>query len=467
MFTARIFATSHHWRSTSPVAPHDCSGHADEKAAAQIKTVLLKPQHLVTAKIFVLLLLLGVSSVLVLGQTDSLVRPRRTQSPSSLPAVADPKPPSAEAKAEAKRLYQAGVKYGLAGLYRQAAATFEQAVKINPAYADAYFSLGHAYSDLRQWERAINSLERGLTLKPEDKDGISRLSYARSMLEQEAGSKGNGSLNTDDKREQVEGSQVSLNSGVLPAKANVLNDSALTKIYRVGPGDVLAVRLTKSASAQPTLHTVTPAGLFEHPQLSAPLPVTGLTLEDLRASIEDDLKRRSYQNLDVVVTVSEYVSHTILVSGLVKEPGVKILKREAIPLYVVVADAQPLPEAEKVTVLRHDTNENYVIDLAKPSEMNLLVRPRDVVTLQVNPPQFFYVGGEVKSPGEKSFRSGLTLTQALIAAGGLTKDSKEACVARDDGNGYLVMYRFKLNDINSGKAPDPAIHPGDRITVEK
>ena len=38
-------------------------------------------------------------------------------------------------------------------------------------------------------------------------------------------------------------------------------------------------------------------------------------------------------------------SHTILVSGLVKEPGPRIIKREAIPLYVVVADAQTLPEA--------------------------------------------------------------------------------------------------------------------------
>ena len=99
--------------------------------------------------------------------------------------------------------------------------------------------------------------------------------------------------------------------------------------------------------------------------------------------------------------------------------------------------------------------------------MNLLVRPRDVITLQANPAQFFYVGGEVKSPGEKSFRRGLTLTQAIIAAGGLIKDSKEVRLARENGNGYLIVHRFKLNDINSGKAPDPTIQPGDRITIVK
>ena len=468
MFTARIFATSHHRSSTLRVAPKDCPSITDKEAAAQIKAGLSKQRQLLTGAIFVFLLLSGASSLLVFAQTDSpVVRPRRTQSSTSLPEEDHPKPPSSEAKAGAKRLYQTGVKYGLAGLYRQAAASFEQAVKLNPTYADAYFSLGHAYSDLGQWEQAIDSLERGLLLKPKDKEGIGRLAHARSMLERAASSQGNSSPNTDDKREQAEGSHVSLSSAGLPAKSKDANDIALTNIYRVGPGDVLQVRLTSDVSALPTSHTVTQAGLLEHPELSAPLPSAGLTVEEITTRIEDDLKRRSYRNMNVVVTVNEYVSHTIMVSGLVKEPGVKILKREAIPLYVVVADAQPLPEAENVTVLRHDTNETHVIDLANPAEMNLLVRPRDVVTLRVNPAQFFYVEGEVKSPGEKSFRRGLTLTQAIIAAGGLTKDSKEVRVAREDGNGYLVMYRFKLNDINKGKAPDPTIQPGDRITIVK
>jgi len=86
--------------------------------------------------------------------------------------------------------------------------------------------------------------------------------------------------------------------------------------------------------------------------------------------------------------------------------------------------------------------------------------------VQANPTRFFYVGGEVKSPGEKTFRRGMTLTQAIIAAGGLTGRSKEARVARDNGTGYLVLSRFKLKDIDSGKLPDPQIQPGDRITID-
>jgi protein involved in polysaccharide export with SLBB domain len=170
-------------------------------------------------------------------------------------------------------------------------------------------------------------------------------------------------------------------------------------------------------------------------------------------------------NPKVTVGVRDYASHTILVSGLVKDSGTKILRREAIPLYVVVADAQPLPEAARVTVLRNESNQTFEIELAEAGEMNLLVRPGDVITLHPHVTQFVYIGGEVKLPGEKTYRRGLTLTQALISAGGVTPKAKEARVGRDDGNGFLVVNRYKLKDIESGKVPDPVVKPGDRIVI--
>jgi len=361
-----------------------------------------------------------------------------------------------------------GVEYGRAGLYHIAVRTFEQVVKLKPDYADAYFSLGHAYYDLQQWEQAIDSLQRGLALKPDDKDSQDRLAHAQLMLERETGKREERQLGANGERDKATDSPASLRSSALsPANSKLsADDNALTKVYRVGPGDVLDVRLAEGVSAQSTLFTISPAGFLEHPDLSAPLPSSGLTVEEITARIADDLKGRpSTKNPNVSVAVQEYVSHRILVSGLVKEPGTKSLKREAIPLYVVVADAQPLPEAGRVSVLRNESNESYVIDLSEPSAMNMLVRPGDVVTLLENPTQFFYIGGKVKSPGEKTFRRGMTLTQAIIAAGGLTKNSKEARLARDNGKGFLVVNRYKLKAIESGKVPDAVIQPGDRITI--
>ena len=244
------------------------------------------------------------------------------------------------------------------------------------------------------------------------------------------------------------------------------NDIALTKIYRVGSGDVLDIRVNDAASPQSTLFTVTPAGFVEHPMLAEPLHVGGLTVDEIGTRFEGEFKRRALvENPKVSVGVRDYTSHTILVSGLVKDSGTKALRREAIPLYVVVADAQPLPEAARVTVVRNESGETFEIDLAQASEMNLLVRAGDVITLQPNVTQFIYIGGEVKSPGEKTYRRGLTLTQAIISAGGVTPKSKEARLGRDDGKGFLVVTRYKLKDIESGKVADPVIKPGDRIMI--
>jgi polysaccharide export outer membrane protein len=440
--------------------------------------------------ILVVVLLASLSALPVSGQST---RSTMYRDPASSPH---------EPSTESKRLYREGVKYALAGLYAQAAQIFQQAVKLDPQFADAHFALGHAYADMGRWQNAIDSFQKALELNPRDLEAQDRLEQARDMLARQTGQK---SEKKPEKKEipksqpvpQPVAEQISLNAKpVAPAtsappetstKETSTSDTstgettaatettdanaaakelALTKLYRVGPGDVLDVRINDAAAPQSTLFTVTPAGLLEHPLLAEPLHVGGLSVEEISTAIEADIKRRALSETPKVsVGVRDYASHTILVSGLVKDSGTKILRREAIPLYVVVADAQPLPEAARVTVLRSETNETYVIDLGEPAQMNLLVRPGDVISLQPNVEQFLYIGGEVKSPGEKTYRRGLTLTQAIIAAGGVTPKGKEARLGRDDGHGFLTVTRLKLKDIESGKVPDPVVRPGDRIMI--
>jgi protein involved in polysaccharide export with SLBB domain len=374
----------------------------------------------------------------------------------SLRGTAPERVVSPEARSEAKRLYKDGVKYGLAGLYSQAAQIFELAVKLDPHNADAHFALGHAYFDLKQWKKAVWSFERAVELNPKDQETIDFLSLARTMA--------HGGAEPPKSRPQTQAEpvvlQVAVNAKPAPPSEKTetspdetnevkevdaaAKETALTKIYRVGPGDVLDIRINDSASPQSTLFTVTPSGFLEHPMLAEPLQARGLTTDEISAKFEEDLKRRALvENPKVFVGVRDYASHTILVSGLVKDSGTKILRREAIPLYVVVADAQPLPEAARVTVLRNESSETFDVDLSETAELSLLVRPGDVITLLPNETQFIYVGGEVKQPGEKTYRRNLTLTQAIIAAGGVTPRSKEARLGRDDGKGFLVVTRYK------------------------
>lgn len=101
--------------------------------------------------------------------------------------------------------------------------------------------------------------------------------------------------------------------------------------------------------------------------------------------------------------------------------------------------------------------------------MATLVLPGDVIKVSGGnraATRFVYVGGEVASRGEKEFRDGMTLTQVLLSAGGVTRGSKTTVrVARRDSGGFLKSSDYDLRKIEEGKAPDPLLQAGDRIEV--
>jgi len=207
------------------------------------------------ARFFAIVLTLTALAAVVQAQNDPAVRPRRTQSSSAPPANVVP---SHQAIAEAKKLYKAGVKDGLAGRFAEAARNFEQAVRLDPGYADAWLSLGHAYFDLRQWQSAIDNLQRGLAFKPHDKFAADLLAEARSNLNKENQPK-KSEANLARPTENV--SLASLGKPALSTSKS-RDESGLTKIYRVGPGDVLDVRLTDAVSTEPSLLRLRPQGFW-------------------------------------------------------------------------------------------------------------------------------------------------------------------------------------------------------------
>ena len=73
--------------------------------------------------------------------------------------------------------------------------------------------------------------------------------------------------------------------------------------------------------------------------------------------------------------------------------------------------------------------------------------PGDSIKVTGAPPataQYFFVGGEIRSPGQKPFHPGLTLTQAILASGG-TKTSAElkVKVSRQATDGKLATKECK------------------------
>jgi len=244
---------------------------------------------------------------------------------------------------------------------------------------------------------------------------------------------------------------------------------APTSIYRVGIGDVLDIRLVNGTSRDSTLYTILTGGLLDYPLAGDPVGIAGLTTDEIAVRLSAELKRRGlYDRAQFHVTVRDYASHTVMVSGLVDQPGQKVLRREAVPLYVVLADALPRADAGRAVIIARATGTSKTVDLGDPNALNELVSAGDVVNVQTRPPEIYYIGGQIGTPGQKDFHGGLTLTRAILASGGLTRDAGnkvKVTVSRQGADGRLIATDYLLKDIESGQVPDPRLQPGDRIEV--
>jgi protein involved in polysaccharide export with SLBB domain len=217
-----------------------------------------------------------------------------------------------------------------------------------------------------------------------------------------------------------------------------------------------------------TLFTVLSNGTIDYPLAGEPTHAANLLPEEIGARLAAALKRRGiFDRAQFQITVREYVSHTVMVSGLVDQPGQKVLRREAVPLYVVLAEASLRAEAGRVLVISRSTGKTKTLDLADSNSLSELVSHGDVINVQPRPREFFYIGGQIGAPGQKDFTPGMTLTQAILASGGLARADKKVRVAvsRQGADGRLVTTEYALAEVEAGQVPDPRIQPGDRIEV--
>ena len=262
-------------------------------------------------------------------------------------------------------------------------------------------------------------------------------------------------------------------AGVVPMKASLADSPgtstpSLTEIYRVGIGDVLDIRLLNSAySRSSTLFTVAAGGVIDLPIVGGSISVAGLTPDEIQNIISAELKRRAVdEKAQVSVGVRQYVSHSVMVTGLVVNPGTRFLRREMVPLYVVLAESQLRNDGGRVIILR-DGLPGQPHDLNDPATLNLTVQSGDVVTVTTRPQEFYYIGGRISYPGQKVFQPGITLLQALLAAGGTGKQDNKIEISREGADGRLVTTGYTIKQIKSGAVQDPKLQPGDRIEVSK
>lgn len=387
----------------------------------------------------------------------------------SPPVVVDNPAPAASPAArpeasDSRAFYELGVRESRAGRHAEAVKALRQAVLLDRNNAAAYVALGDAYAAAEDWPESVDAYEQAARINPDDPQTYERLGRAFTRLRS---TRATETTTRTAEAADANGTRPDASSAEAPA-----DDSDPTAVYRVGPGDVLDIRLlNRGARPTTTAYEVTPTGLLSYPSLAGPLKVSGLTAEQIAARLGAQLKLRANgTDPEIAVGVRDYASHAVILSGMVKEPGTVILQREGVPLYVVIAYAQPLAGAGQALVVSRATGRSTAVDLSDAAATKMLVRPGDVITLKQRPEQFVYVSGAVRQPGQKRFQVGLTLTQALMAAGGTISPqgpTTVVTVTRQDSDGRLTSARYNLAEIKTGKTPDPPMRAGDRLEVIK
>jgi polysaccharide biosynthesis/export protein len=235
--------------------------------------------------------------------------------------------------------------------------------------------------------------------------------------------------------------------------------------YTVGPQDVLEIIVHGQEAMSNRGIAVDSDGTIPFPELGRVL-VAGKSPRE----IEEDLKKTLLEKqiltkVSMTVTVKEYRSQNIHVMGAVKSQGIFAIKGGASMLATAIAEAGGFSEnaGSYLVVLRRDgSHPDRAAKLADVSDEHKIVvqreeleeaRPNSRIALRNGDTIFvpradvFYVGGNVKNPGEYVLRPNLTVAMAINLAGGYTDRAKKSAEIHRSVGGKLDKRTVKESDI--------------------
>jgi polysaccharide export outer membrane protein len=241
--------------------------------------------------------------------------------------------------------------------------------------------------------------------------------------------------------------------------------------YVLGPDDRIAILVHSRPELSPELD-ITREGWITAP-LVGQVKAAGLTPPQLAAKLSELLSDGFLRDPQVDVSVKEYRSQWVVVSGEVNNPGRKPL-RGGTRLKEVLGEAEgfTIEAGEEITIRRNvpgldETRTLYVSrtdferGLSDPSLMH-------GDTIDVRRAEYCYIQGEVRESGRVRIERGMTLLRVIALAGGLTDWANRKNVVVLYPKGSVPRDRtFNLKKIESGKIDDPEIAGGEDIIVKK
>ena len=246
-------------------------------------------------------------------------------------------------------------------------------------------------------------------------------------------------------------------------------EASITSSYRLGSGDTIEIVVWAGQQKEESLsgeYFVLSSGTIEMPLLGT-YPVSGKTLEDATADLQQILAIKYIRNPHVTMRVQDYGSQMIHVLGAVEKPGTFAMKGE-MSLAEALANAQGTDarmKGDKQVKISRVNGEKIVVDLERmlrDGTANIPLQAGDVI--YVTEGQYVVVNGMVEKPGNIPWKKGITVTEAISAAGGASASAniREIFILRGDER--IPVY---LKKISQGRLPDVVLEQGDKLFVEE
>jgi polysaccharide export outer membrane protein len=277
--------------------------------------------------------------------------------------------------------------------------------------------------------------------------------------------------------ESVKGSQA-------PASVAVASSQPDDR-YRIGPGDVLDIRIFNRPNLSRDAVRVEGNGMIRMPLIENEIQAACKTEGELAAEISRGYIKY-YKNPQVDVFIKEYHSKQVAVIGAVNEQSRFELQRRIRLLDLLsyakgpstkagqtinIVHAPPAIACQMPNVVNEESGAAFVS--YKLSETmkglptaNPFIEPGDVITLPEA--DQIYVVGNVFTPLTIPLKEPITLSQAVAMAGGVKQDSKKdkvRIVRQEPGSATRKEILVDLQAIEKKRADDVALLPNDIIDV--
>ncbi|CAK8714760.1 Polysaccharide export outer membrane protein [Candidatus Electrothrix laxa] len=243
---------------------------------------------------------------------------------------------------------------------------------------------------------------------------------------------------------------------------------------KLGPGDLITVNVLESEELN-TETRVSSRGYISLPILDQ-VEVLDFTAAEAEEKIEQLLKEKYLQDPHVSVFVKEKISDQITLGGAFTTPG----NYDYIPgrrLLDIIAVAQGVTDdsAAIAYLSRKDRKtgavKNYIIDLdalIKRGDMNYNIAIAGGDAIFVPEAGKCFVDGAVRNPGTYPLKGELTITEAIVLAGGLTAyaNNDKIKLIRYTGDGKRKIISLSFSDLQEGIGNSIKLQDQDVVYAE-